>query len=232
MNRLIPFFLKSLVLVLLFGGLTFASLAKEMNRCLGKKGAAHSFVYLHGLDPSYGSNEEWTNRKILKQLADKYDVRIALPRSKNRCNGKFCWVYGTPRTMQASIDHVYQESKACGIDAKKAWIIGFSNGGYFLNRLFQNCRLQGNHISVAAPSSVLSGKSLASCGNLHVVAGKKEISYRGAKRLATKLKTLRKADTTFHGHSLYHHLPKFSEFELILKKIGALKSNTTEFQSR
>ncbi len=71
------------------------SIVKQLNSspvdCLGNPDADNTIVYLHGLDTEPPGPQELENRKILAQLAEVAQVRIALPRGSEICGKLHCW---------------------------------------------------------------------------------------------------------------------------------------------
>jgi len=116
---------------------------------LGDKNSKRQWVYLSGLTPTFDSPQEIINRKILDEIGHKLGIGFFAIRPKNRSsefNNMLCWphysmkdVFSTYRT----ITKVLEQRPIAG------WI-GFSNGGFFLNRLVQYKELDVPVIAIGA----------------------------------------------------------------------------------
>jgi hypothetical protein len=65
--------------------------------CIGSEKAPLGAVYLHGMDSVIPSDQEMQNRKILQDISEKYNIRIALPRASQTCAqspNQICWGWG------------------------------------------------------------------------------------------------------------------------------------------
>ena len=72
----------------------FVVLASNDTICLGPKKASHFAIYLHGMDSVVPSIQELQNRETLEKIANKLNLRIAIPRATNRCLQQpnlLCW---------------------------------------------------------------------------------------------------------------------------------------------
>jgi predicted esterase len=157
---------KSLIIILFMSvylNLAFSSVAyAELDvSCIGSPNAKHNVIYLHGMDyplveykgpqqeyvGTFVSTEtEWYNRQTLKALADKYDLRIALPRAKMPCprlmlDGGICWggIFNhdqlrniIPDILETTRKPTLESSKGCFPKDAPFGAIGYSNGGFLL----------------------------------------------------------------------------------------------------
>ncbi|MFY7842103.1 MAG: hypothetical protein ACOVQW_04840, partial [Actinomycetes bacterium] len=148
--------------------------------CLGPLNANHFMVYLHGMDTVKPSPQEMNNRKVLKNIAGKLNLRIALPRAINKCPkdaNQICWGW---KFTDAGVEEVLKSSDSaieeCFPKAKKVGLLGFSNGGFAVNQIVKDCRTTNFDwfISVAAGGSwnEESSRDLSKCGKIYMFAGK------------------------------------------------------------
>lgn len=109
--------------------------------CIGNDNAQGFLIYLHGMDSIIPSSQEVTNRKILSDLALKYNLKIAMPRAEMKCPtqlGSICWGWEwNYLELTTIIPKILSARKQCFSSDKPFGVIGFSNGGYLLNNWYQ-----------------------------------------------------------------------------------------------
>lgn len=154
--------------------------------CLGSPAAQHGVVYLHGIDSVSPSSQELTNREVLKHLAEKWDLRIALPRAEMSCHHSVCWGWGgSGEEKTSAITKINAAAEACGLSKKSIGLIGFSSGGYMVAQLFRQEEFAKMKPpvkwAIAAASGLLKGPLEAHYKNLEgrlvFVVGKKDATY-------------------------------------------------------
>lgn len=102
--------------------------------CIGPDNAKGFLIYLHGMDSKSPSKQELQNRKILNDLASKYNLKIALPRAQMQCPtqpGSICWGWTWNASELANIiPQILESREQCFPNDQPFGVIGFSNGGY------------------------------------------------------------------------------------------------------
>lgn len=109
--------------------------------CIGNDNAQGFLIYLHGMDSIIPSPQELTNRKILTDIALKYNLKIAMPRAEMECPTQLesiCWGWTwSSLELTTIIPKILSAREQCFSSDKPFGVIGFSNGGYLLNNWFQ-----------------------------------------------------------------------------------------------
>jgi predicted esterase len=163
---------------------TVPSPKEEAERtCFGATDAKHQIIWLHGLDSREPGDQEVLHRRQLEKIAEDFDVRFALPRGRESCGRGVCygWEFKDDQVGRAIEEINRLRSKCFSKDAKPI-IMGFSNGGYLINRLFRRCELKsiGVESAISIGASMLEGpleakpETLSSCGSLAFLIGKKD----------------------------------------------------------
>ncbi|MGE0328947.1 MAG: hypothetical protein AB7K71_36710 [Polyangiaceae bacterium] len=155
--------------------------------CIGEVSAAHHVVYLHGMDTEPLSDQEQHNREVLAAVAKARGVRFALPRASRACPtqpGSVCWGWKFDDAEATAATARISAAAAQCFAGKAYGLLGFSNGGYLLNKLLRSCRLKATLPDAAWMISVGSAKfegeleaepkSLAGCGKLLLVSGRED----------------------------------------------------------
>jgi len=110
--------------------------------CIGPANADTYFIYLHGMDTQNLSHQEHQNRAVLNELAAKMNIRIALPRAVTACptNGALlCWGWTFDQAeLESALPRILAAGASCFPENAPFGVIGFSNGGYFVNSWFLN----------------------------------------------------------------------------------------------
>lgn len=175
--------------------------------CAGKSDASHALIYLHGVDPVEPSEQERGNRQLLKNLANSEGVALAMLRSTTLCSqpafrGKLCWPRSTDEVIKEEFARILAQAAKCYKPSATLGMVGFSNGGFFLNKLVTQCtpgRVRW-FLSIGSGGSVAGAKAGSACGHLHLLIGRKDLTHREAQRLYKDLQKL--------GRSI-----EFSEFD-------------------
>lgn len=168
----------------------------ERVECAGNKAASHALVYLHGVDPPEPTQQESSNRELLKRLANSEGIALALLRSTHFCTqaafkGKLCWPRGDDQSMLADLRHMLKDAAVCHKPSAKIGMLGFSNGGYFINKIVSRCLKTPVFwlASIGSAGSVDSpGMNQSACGHLHLMIGRKDISQTKARKFYQELR--------------------------------------------
>lgn len=153
-------------------------------RCLGPKDARSFAVYLHGMDVPSLSDQEVHNREVLARVAHALSIRIALPRTMTACRNdpqQLCWGWTfDDQELAIATPAITRAAHECFGD-RDFDVIGFSNGGYLVDKLFRSCSLAtwlpGARRLVTVGASMMKGPlepqpgSLAGCGSLTMLSG-------------------------------------------------------------
>jgi predicted esterase len=181
------------------------------NACYGPKSAKHGVIYFHGLDqPGVGSQEK-TNRRLLSTLAGQLKIRIAVPRANERCRqGLLCWPHQSAKEINKTLEQVQTQVKTCLDKRPVKGFIGFSNGGYLINKAFQLCRSDDKAraflVIGAAGDLKRSPKKLSQCGQLTLAIGRNDQIHRRVEQLAGRLKKRYQDHITFKTFPAAHVL--------------------------
>lgn len=206
-NRIIKILLTIFLLIITFLFIKFfykSSNPATITECFGNKNAEYNLIHVHGIDdPSISAKEKNIREKIIK-LAKKFNLRVAVPRSNNtrECpkskfyEGKdiFCWPQSNLEDIKSSLTILQNSADKCFIRNKENIILlGFSNGGYLLNQLFDQCLMEENQIYISVASAEWGQKkidySLQKCGKLFMTIGKYDkYQYENALKYVQKLK--------------------------------------------
>lgn len=178
--------------------------SKEIINCIGDSEASVGAVYLHGMDGFQPGLLELQNQKILKSVAKKFNLRIALPRAQQLCpeeQEQICWGWDFDETEVEKVRSTIEfSSRECGLPSKKI-LIGFSNGAYALNKMFRLCQTTNDQIIISQGANMLSEsieknpKNLSQCGKIIFVSGKNDI-YNYDRKAKYHLKLRKK-----HAHA-------------------------------
>lgn len=209
----------------------FPLLSFSNTTCLGPEDATFSMAYLHGMDTLKPGKKETENRKVIEKIAKELKIGFALPRANQPCpsNEKLlCWGWGTNMDLVASsvIKRVSEAVKVCYPKARPLSILGFSNGGYIVNRAltqcFQNTTPFKFFITVAADGNTGPRTSLEGCGNLTILAGKKDYIVGSIRDFSKNLKNLG-AEITIIEHEGGHLVPEKELLDILRKQIQSFR---------
>jgi hypothetical protein len=75
------------------------------------------------------------------KIAEELKIRIALPRALDKCSSRpgLCWVMDSKERVVKSLEEAKKQSKECLIQQNKIGVLGFSNGGFLVSKVFQYC---------------------------------------------------------------------------------------------
>lgn len=125
------------------------SFAEEQYLELGNPHSEQAWVYLSGLTKHFNTDQELENRRCLDTIGRHRGVKFLALRPSVRCekfNGMLCWPH---HTQQEALETWEGIRNAC-IGQRVVGFIGFSNGGFFLNKLAQLLPLKVPIISIGS----------------------------------------------------------------------------------
>ena len=163
--------------------------------CFTKTGS-RALIFLHGIDrPSKPDAANKSAYETLKKLSLDLKFRLALPRSNSYCmqGKKVCWnVSNQVNELKSIYEEISKKSAGCFAKNSKPIIAGFSNGGYFLNKLVHHCILPKDTsvISIGAAGNVYKRTNLNHCASLDLILGKYESTYHSGLKYYLKMKGL------------------------------------------
>lgn len=152
---------------LLFSGCSPAE--QESSIELGAEKASAVWIYLCGLTKDMALPREVEHRAMLDAMGKKFGIKFLAVVPPTRCpeyNDMLCWPHETDEDMTKTYDYILSKTGGRPI----AGFIGFSNGGFFLNRLVQQKELGVPVISVGGSGYL--AKALPN--RLYLVVGKQD----------------------------------------------------------
>jgi predicted esterase len=227
--------MKWLVLALLFN--TQSVLAGPL-ACIGPDRPVGYLVYLHGRDFDPPGELELTNRKNLQKIADTLHVKIALPRGEEVCGGKgppHCWGWEISEA-QAKRALVVAQSAAdsCFGPGKNYGVIGFSNGGYIVARIFRSCMKRPDGKTIPWLVSIASAATnppqsewpadLSQCGDYTLITGKKDAANQDKDQRFQKPILKRKGHVRAVEFDGGHEVPLDPTLSVISRGVGLISN--------
>lgn len=195
--------------------------------CIGPKDLKNVAIYLHGMDTEPPSQQELSNRKILKKISDSLKIGIVIPRAKTQCpNNKdqFCWGWNFNESgvIDSTLKMAFETKERCFPKSKTIGLVGFSNGGFVANQITKDCRATELNwlISIGAGDSQnkTDTKDLSKCSPLILMAGQKDKSnYEPIKELGKRLSE-QKANVTIIEYDDGHTIPE-KDLQKVLKSV-------------
>lgn len=173
---------------------------------LGDKKSECVWIYLCGLAKDFDIPEAVANRKLLDEIGKKLGIRFVAIKPNHRkpkFDHKLCWYFGgmasseVEETYRYIVDHVKNN--------QIAGLIGFSNGGFFLNKLIQVKSLSVPIITIGSGGYFRNGTFP---NHTYLLIGKNDVHhYTNAKQFYTESKgtALR---ITFIEYEGGHRIPK------------------------
>jgi len=152
-----------------------------------REGHKGNLVFLHGMSNRFSLIQESSSFKTIGKIAKKLKVCAAAPRSALTCSGgkKLCWnMYRKKEKVQRLLQAVTKASSHCLNPAKPVIYIGFSNGGYLVNKWAQWCLLKAPDalVSIGAAGSLPGGVTKGGhCSTLHLMASRQEMVFEQAR---------------------------------------------------
>lgn len=166
--------------------------------CAGDPAASHALVYLHGVDPPEPTAQERGNRTLLSKLAKSEGFALAMARATVRCTqpafkGKLCWPRGSDADVEAEMSRILKGAARCHKKGATLGMVAFSNGGFFVNRVVQQCLSSPVRwfLSIGSGGAGKGGPAgKQKCGHLHLMIGRKDVTNPSARRLHRELQAL------------------------------------------
>jgi predicted esterase len=200
-----------LIAVLVFLSSAQAKVIDSKGPCVGPSEASNFYVYLNGSHLTAGYGYDFQTRKVLTEVGEKLNVRFALPQANMTCDWdkeRTCWTDGKEHDRQtyAVRDIIQAAAKQCFGDSKFG-LVGFSNGGNFVESLMRSCAASDYSQLIAVGGGnlrkVLSDPaSLSSCQpKLLMVIGDKDAGAEATKKAFKTLQDLQAPVEmqTYHG---------------------------------
>ncbi len=139
-------------------------------KVLGSPTSNQTWIYLCGLVADFVP-EHMDNLKIIDELGKQINVRFLAMIPKSRCpqlNNRLCWPHDTDKELLQT----YQEIINAVHDYPVQGYIGFSNGGFFLNKLAQFVDIDKLIISIGAAGPLFNKQG--PINTVHLLIGKKD----------------------------------------------------------
>ncbi len=189
--------------------------------CINVPAPKARIIYLHGMNLKEHTVNEKKRRVLFNKISKEKSIEIFLPRSKMQCpkhKTMLCWMWGRGASdkINNKWDQILERSKNCFKSQSKLLYLGFSNGGNYLNQVFQSCA-GGNFISVGASGGSLdkAPRDLSNCGSYFSVIGKSDKAvYARGKGFFSQLKKLN-ANAKLLEFNGGHELPEQVLIELL-----------------
>ncbi len=182
---------------------------------LGDHSQHKAWIYLCGLTQNFNSEQEIKNRKLLDIIGLATKTKFIAIQPTNRCSefdNKLCWPHDDDTALQNTYQYILKASNGHGI----AGFIGFSNGGFFLNKLVQKQQLNVPIISIGSAGFVASAPYE---NDIYLIIGKQdEYHYEHALNFAKSAKKYPHLRTKVIEHEGGHEIPVEPLISL-LKKI-------------
>ena len=168
------------ILMLLAAVFLFNKYKKVQSIELGSPSSYITWVYLCGLTCDWYDSLELENRNKLSVIGKKLGIKFIALKPMFRCiqfDNKLCWPHDSREETLRVYDQIL--NKLSGI--KISGFIGFSNGGFFLNKLVQYKQLNVPAISIGSAGYLENGSYK---NNLYLLIGKQDIYHNeGAHQL-------------------------------------------------
>jgi hypothetical protein len=176
---------------------------------------------LHGQDSPTPSVQEEQNRKVLRDLAHALGARIAIARADTRCKNDpslLCWGWSFDDAELAHTAKLVDAAAGrCFAPSTDYALVGFSNGGYALDKMAARCELHTllPHATraVTVGAAMLKGPlgdapvDLSTCGELTMIVGTKdEWNFDPADNYLHELTKRGARARTVHVESAAHEL--------------------------
>ena len=173
---------------------------------LGDVTRPKAWVYLCGLTLSWDATTTRNNRALVDRIAKKEHIKIIALKPPLRCaqfKGKLCWPHNTSEQVKQTLAYIQE-----AVPLKKiAGFIGFSNGGFFLNRLYQDVDVDCSFISIGSGGFLNAPQPNAQ--GLYLIIGKQDKHhYKLAQHFYKKAQQSPKAHVELLEHDGEHIIPE------------------------
>jgi predicted esterase len=164
-----------------------------------------AWIYLCGLTSDFNNEPSRNNRAIMRRVAEQCGIAIIPihPPSRNSAyNDMWNWPHSTEQELYQTYHYVLEQAKGYEI----AGLVGFSNGGFFLNKLAQYKKFSIPVISIGAAGGFY---NKVVDNNLYLIAGKQdEHHYEPAQQLYKKMIDAGSKNITFFSFNKGHEIPE------------------------
>lgn len=211
--KLVTIFL--LIMALLPGCTLFYSPKIDNSQiiCLGASDSNKTWIYLCGLTDEFNASHEIAQRNILDHIGKKLNIRFLAIKPAERCpefDNKLCWPHNSHTETLKTYDYILGLTGNYAI----AGFIGFSNGGFFLNKIAQLVELNKPIISIGS-AGYLENTSLKN--DLYLVIGTQDIYHvLGAREFYNKSKTMQ-LNVTLIEFDGGHEIPRTALEDLLAR---------------
>ena len=212
--------------------------------CLGSPDAARQVIYLRGITPDAGPAEGWRlsrfrgfDHTVLSTdlffeaafyerdwdvLAKELGLQVALVESDRYCTGSLsarCWTGDETGSIASTFAEVVKAAGRCfKVTDGHYGLVGFSNGGYHVDRVVMQCLKPTPRWAVAVGSAgdaKLAGEDLSHCTKrLTLAIGDHDITNAKARLFAGEMQR-RKLDARFVEFYGGHELPRDALREIL-----------------
>jgi hypothetical protein len=203
-------------LILLLAGCNNVSIHQPSQyTILGDHQAEYVWGYLCGLTANLASEQETKHRAILDTIGKHLSIKIIAVHPAHRCvayDNKWCW----PHESKEETLQTYEEIQSIvGANAIQGYI-GFSNGGFFLNKLIEYKALGVPVISIGSAGRL---ENEPADNTIYLLIGKQDIyHYTHAHTLYERLKNTH-CRVALVEYDEGHEIPQRSLEELLSKII-------------
>lgn len=147
---------------------------------LGKADSNITWIYLCGLTSNWHDALELENRDKLSRIGKQLGIKFIAIKPYLHCHqfgNVLCW----PHDSQVEVLQVYSHILQFFPESQISGFVGFSNGGFFLNKLVQYKQLDMPVVSIGS-SGYLENGSYANA--LYLLVGKQDVYHiEGARQL-------------------------------------------------
>jgi Serine hydrolase (FSH1) len=173
---------------------------------LGDTHSSKTWIYLCGLTVEFNGPEETGRRAMLDTLGHELGLKIVALVPKNRCpeyDNKLCWPHETNDLVSQTYAYVQSLTK----DFTITGYIGFSNGGFFLNRLIQRVALDLPVIVIGAIGILAADAQIPTKPFISIIGKQDSYHYDKAIQFAHQLQQ-HGAQVTILEHDGGHIMPE------------------------
>ncbi len=200
--------------------------------CLGNESAESYLIFLRGMDKAGTDAGEKGLRELFTRLAQELNLRVALPRSSLPCSSDrsfrcWGWDFGSGE-LDTSSQAIQNAASTCFPQDAEFGLLGFSNGGYLLSKLYRNCQLH-RHLPQTKFAIVVGAtalrkpirdivQDLRDCGRVRIISGRKDSLNADLTGSYAQLLRSRGGDVEEIFWDGGHTLPE-KELRLVLKQL-------------
>jgi hypothetical protein len=185
-----------------------SSSAQLSFKVIGSHSSLKTWVYLCGLLTEF-LPESMNELKVLDSIGKELDIKFLAIIPTKRCpqlNNRLCWPHETQEELLQTFQEINDAVHNCSIQG----YIGFSNGGFFLNKLAQFVAIDKPIISIGAAGPLYNKEG--PLNTMYLLIGKKDqwhyehaINFYNQSKISNLSIRLTEYDG---GHELPAHLLK------------------------